>query len=363
MRGIWFPGRACRPLVDAVIELGIAGILAEHRRLDASELFAANLVVNASGGSVRSLSAIETAAALWSRSLGGAVVTPDLAASALTPDVLATAGRALFYTGQFSGLLEVVSGQLACRPSCSVDVQGQLPDPMTWRYRLNTPVPSGTRTSSHDAGEVLHVVYGADEGSPWRGRSPLAGARVDVDTLAWIMRRLREEAAQPQGTIYGIGGANPKQLGEADQVLGSSSARSTSDSQGLAGRTRFMRLTGDHSSVPRVRAGFQPEAESRAWASDLERRVWSAAGIPPGLFTSGGDGASQREAMRRFSGTTMVFLGALIEAEASLKLGVEVKLDFPHLRGADIQGQARSVKAMTDAGVPLADALATVGLN
>ena len=69
-----------------------------------------------------------------------------------------------------------------------------------------------------------------------------------------------------------------------------------------------------------------------------------------------------RESWRRFVLSTVAPLGRLISAEASKKLERPVSLSFESLRGSDAQGISRAVKALTDSGMSLPDALATVGL-
>ena len=85
------------------------------------------------------------------------------------------------------------------------------------------------------------------------------------------------------------------------------------DVKGLGGKTLFKFLPSSGRSggggVNTAKIGFQPDAEARSWAKDLERRVMNAGGLSPALLVSESDGTASREAFRRFTAITATHLG------------------------------------------------------
>ncbi len=88
----------------------------------------------------------------------------------------------------------------------------------------------------------------------------------------------------------------------------------------------------------------------------------NCAGISPPLFQSSSDGAGSHKSYRRLVNTTIEHLSRLVSEEASRKLELPVALSFERLRGTDIQGIARALKALVASGATYADALVHVGL-
>ena len=109
----------------------------------------------------------------------------------------------------------------------------------------------------------------------------------------------------------------------------------------------------------RLGADFPREmVELRQAAHDS---VLSAAGVPAALFSARSDATGAREALRQFLHSTLQPLAALIAVEARAKLDPAVSFDFSRLMAADIQGKARSAKALVDAGFSLEQAAAMAG--
>ena len=130
----------------------------------------------------------------------------------------------------------------------------------------------------------------------------------------------------------------------------------------LRGHTRLAFTGREASSLGRFRVGFQPEPEARQWAANLTSSVYSACGIPGGLFAIGGDGTASRETWRRFTVSTVHHIGQLVAAEAEAKLELPVALSFERLRGADAQSQARGYAALVQSGMSDPDALKAMNL-
>ena len=273
-------------------------------------------------------------------------------AAVLTPKLLAMIGRALVIRGEFACVIGVLGGRLAVHPAQCVDVQGRTPDPMGWTYRIDVPTPSGLIAGTREAGEVFHVRYGEIAADSWHGRSPLTSSRRDLSALASLMAAIDSEAAKPTGTLGLTGGTlTEPQSVEFNKNVGN-----------LRGHTRLAFTGREASSLGRFRVGFQPEPEARQWAADLTSSVYSACGIPGGLFAIGGDGTASREAWRRLTVSTVHQIGQLVAAEAEAKPELPVALSFERLRGADAQSQARGYAALVQSGMSDPDALKTMNL-
>ena len=96
-------------------------------------------------------------------------------------------------------------------------------------------------------------------------------------------------------------------------------------------------------------------------ADDSFARVLAACGCSPALFDDS-DGTSQREALRRWHLSTVLPLARLVEHELSAKLETPVELKFDSY-ALDMVSRAQVVSKLAQAGVPMATALAAVGLD
>ena len=79
-------------------------------------------------------------------------------------------------------------------------------------------------------------------------------------------------------------------------------------------------------------------------------------------MTTDADGTSQRESFRRYLTLTVQPCAALLEWELTEKLEAPISLGFDSLYAHDLAGRAMVVKALSAAGVPVAEALAQAGL-
>ena len=316
------------------------------------------LVATATGRALLSSSGpIETAAALWARSLSLATVEPAEARTALTPCILASIGRELFLHGRWTGRLAVGPSGLRLEPCTTVDVSGSSTDPMSWRFRANIPTPDATIIANEPAGAVLHVVYGADVASPWRGRSPLASAGNEGRLLAGLAAQLAERAeTREHGQLVSLPMLSEPQHEKFLQAIA-----------GLHGRVlpfgQVGRALGQSFRAEVSEIGFNANAHAEGWFHAATQAVWAAAGIPPSLFAAQGEASGQREAWRRYTLSTLANLGAIVSEEASMKLGMDVQLSFEKLRGPDIQSSARAFKSLRDGGLEVPAALRLVGLE
>ena len=79
--------------------------------------------------------------------------------------------------------------------------------------------------------------------------------------------------------------------------------------------------------------------------------MYSACGIPPGLFSVQSDGTAQREGYRRLLHSTVVPMARIVQAELTAKLDVDVTLGLDGLFAADLSGRARAFQSLVLAGM------------
>lgn len=96
-------------------------------------------------------------------------------------------------------------------------------------------------------------------------------------------------------------------------------------------------------------------------AADMAfQRMLAACGCPPSMFVSD-DGTAQREALRRWHQNVVVPLTRLLEHELRARLEVDVRLRHDTY-AMDMVSRAQVVDKLVRAGVPIATAMAAVGL-
>ena len=270
------------------------------------------------------LGVVESVAAFWAKTLSVATVSPESAAMVLTPAILSMIGRELFLRGEAVFSFEVLRGKLTAVPSSNRStVVGKSIDRNLWSYQVTHFTPSASPSKWVPGSDVLHFQYATRANTPYRGISPLTTAGLDASALSGIMARIDEQTKGQGGTLHVFRGQSLSR--DQHTQLGY-------DVRELAGKTLFKFIPssgrGGGSGLATAKIGFQPDPESREWAGDLERRIRQ-----------------------------------VVSEEASLKLEQDVVLTFEKLRGSDSQGLGRALKAMTDAGMSLADALQAVGLD
>ena len=93
----------------------------------------------------------------------------------------------------------------------------------------------------------------------------------------------------------------------------------------------------------------------------VTREILGCCGVSTTLFDPKSSAAA-REAWRTLLFGTVAPLGRIVSAELSAKL-YPLTLEWQELRASDLQGRARSVKSLVDAGVEKDRALAMAGLQ
>ena len=223
--------------------------------------------------------------------------------------------------------------------------------------------PTGIEVVSVPSSQVAHFRINVDASQPHRGRSPVALAGSGGRLNASLEQSLADEAAAPSGHVLPapMSAIGPEPLKELTAALKTLRGKSTLV-QSMSGGWEGSPAGAPGGDWRQRRFGAEPPETLIKLAEDAGNRVLASCGISPSTFSVGGDAAGAREAFRQFVFTTVMPVAAIMENEASVKLGVPVTLDFASLGAADLQGRARSFKAMIDGGMPLEDARRLSGL-
>ena len=299
---------------------------------------------------------VETAAGMVSRAFAASVVSGDF--GALTPAVLALAGRQLIHRGEFVAAIDVIAGRVVLTPAAGYDVTGGH-DPRDWRYRLDLFGPSTSVTRSLPGESVLHVAINAASGSPWRGQSPVDGCPVSAGLIARIDRHEAHGFDTLPRVVFNA---------EPDQFDGGQHARLDDELDKIV--ERYMARGALGSVEPLVLSGATATFLAHATGegvndlrSSVERSILAACGIPPELAHGDADGTGRREAFRQFYTATLQPWLGLLAAEATVKLESPVTISARRIRAADITGRARAYASLTKAGMAPEQAAEAVGLE
>ena len=206
---------------------------------------------------------------------------------------------------------------------------------------------------------------GGTPGQPYVGTGPLSWAHTSAKLHSEAERSLADEAAGPLAQLLAIpqdGGDgsddDPLKDLKADIRTARGKALLLETSQAGWGEGRVNSPQRDWTAS---RLGPMPSDSMVKAADSAFMRVLAACGVPPSLFVSD-DGTAQREAVRRWHMNTVLPLARLVEAELTEKLEVSVKLRFDNY-AMDMVSRAGVVDKLVRAGVPIATAMAAVGLE
>ena len=305
--------------------------------------------------------ALETCVGLIGRAFAAAEITgPENIASALTPEFMMMVGRSLIRRGELVCHIDTSTGRLRLFPAQSHNVSGGH-NPDGWEYELTLPGPSETTTLSLPADSVLHLRYAADPELPYRGIGPLQVATLSGVLSAATIKALGDEASGPVGSFLPLPATDgdDASVSEIKAFVPTAQGRmgiteSTADSFGTGGPTP----QGDYKQQ---HFGPMPPAAMVELMQAVKVEIYSACGIPPGLFTVGA-AASIREAWRLCLFSTIGPLGRVVLTELRDKLDADLKLGWVDLRASDLQGRARALQSLVNAGMALPEAVAVSGV-
>ena len=345
---------------------------------------ASSVLVNSEGFTGAVLAAVTQGASAaqgiigtrYSLAFAAAEISPDTPVlSALSPQVLAMVGQQLATAGNSVWLIQTDGGQVRLLPAASWDLRGGLAEP-DWLYRLDLFGPGGNTTTTVQSAGVLHARINALPGSPWQGRSFLATAPATDTVLRCVDAFLTGQLSNGHGRVL-VMPARPSSLTKQDDQ-GTTPAvlelktQVSKTLQGMTGQTAvgrsFASLTkGASQDRPSdwhaINFGPQLSPEIEALRKSVELSLLAVAGLPLALFDSRSSAGASREGYRQWGHATLNPLGRVVAGEVRAKLEPSAQLAFRGIWSADIQARGRALKAITDAGVDLAQARQLAGLE
>ena len=299
------------------------------------------------------IAATEAAAGWIGRCFAAAEVAGDRF-GVVSRAVLELIGRELVRRGEMVFVIEGPPIRLI--PAGNWNVHG-IEDPETWRYRVDTFGPDSTRTRWEPGAGVVHARVNCDPRRPYEGRSALEVARSSAATAAAAERSSEAEARVPVNRIAPIPASDDDRKKYRAALKRGGIRVVSSQAAYTAGQQEQSRRWEPAAMQP---APAQGHVQLRR---DSAHDVLAAFGIPPALFSDRADGTSRREAYRQVVFTLLEPWGRVVAEELSAKLDSTISLSFAGMHGADLSTRGRALKQLVDAGVPLAEALAIVGLD
>ena len=334
----------------------------ERRDSSYTDALVASITANAAGQTTAfatATAALEACAGLVGRSFSACEVSgPDRVVMALPPSMLNMIGRALIRRGEFVALVEVSEGMLYVIPAASWTVYGgEMPD--EWTYRLNLAGPKRQRTMRKVmAAQVLHIMYGADPETAWRGMGPLQVAQLAGRLSAETVAALADEASGPRGHLM------PAPVDGEDSTID----ELKTDIRGLKGSLALLEggdwaATNDASAKWEAkRIGANPPDALIEQLSVATAEVYAACGVNPAIFRDA-QGTAGREAWRQVLFGLIAPLGRLVQYELSMKLDApDLVLDWHELRASDISGRARAFQSLVGGGMDVNQAATLSGV-
>ena len=304
-----------------------------------------------------SVAAALAAREIIARCLAAVHVMPDH--PVLTPAWFACVGRDLAWTGRHISLIDLDGDGLLLAPATSFDVAsgGQLRQ-SNWRYTVDISLPDKTLRKTVSAASVVDISFGPG----------LQAATLTAGTLAELEARIRDEAKNStHGKLLSLAEADGQD--EDDDPL----AAVAVDMGKAQGKTIFVSPPSEHlnglgvasaapaPSVVRLRPEIDPPI------LDARRDAAAALGamlaVLGPLLTGDGESGAWREAQRWLFSNYLTPLRATLEVELSDKLSTPIALSFQNLRLDNLRERASAAKALTDAGLDQAQALALAGLG
>ena len=356
----------------------VLGLEAPLRRPETREsgytgLIVAGLEARANGttSTPAATAAVESCAGWWARGLRAGRFEPGgVRTAGIDLDLI---GYRLAMRGEFLARIDTSGGMLRLIESgTGQDIQGLSSDPLTWRYTLveNSPDGGAVRVDV-PAASVVHVRLRPDPLSPWRGIPPWAGAGLDSDTLAGIMRQARGSARAAAVTVIPVpdvaGDAAPKDAA-GNKVDPGAPFRANMAAAGDGVMTAVTTAGGwDNPAGAPAKTDYQPvRIETtdgpRLLRRDLAESILSCYGVPPVMMRGEAAGASLREGWRVLL-RSVESIGDIIAAELRVKLGMPaLELRWPPMADT-LLTRARAAAELADKlGVPQTEALRRVGL-
>lgn len=312
---------------------------------------------------VTSTAAVEAASGALSRAFASATVeAPVWVQHAVTPRFLAQVARDVMRNGESLHLIELSRrGVLRLQPCSQWHFSGS-GRPESWKVRATYFGPSDSTTKYIPFRGVIFLPWGSDAGSPYTGTSPTQWASTTARLQAAIEKTLGDEALGPVAQLIAYPDDDPAsdKMAPLRRDIASAKGDALFVSTTVGGNGEGQSAQPQKDWVPN-RLGANPPAVLAQLQQNTFASVLASCGVPPGMFESGADGTSQREAVRRFHTNLVMPMAKILETELSEKLETEIHLTFD-LHNADLVGRTQAFQKLVAGGVAVNEALITAGL-
>lgn len=282
--------------------------------------------------------ACQTVVGLYSRAFAGLVPTP--ADPRVTASYLSSVGAELVLSGASYRLID--RGELV--EVVDVAVGSNPEGERFYKLKVKHPGRESGPERQVPAAEVVHI-------AATFGASP-ARRSLALQALAALEARIELYASTPALYLQTRENAN----------VGTQAAIKATDVVLKLLKKKWPILPIPPNFEVKEAADVMPESLERMHAA-LEASVYASFGVPPDLASSTSGGASVRESLRRFGRLHLMPTARVAAEELGNKLGLP---DFRLLTGQlgfiDAPAIGRGLKALTDAGIPLAEAREIVGI-
>ena len=321
----------------------------ETRQENYTDAVVAAILAAAGNQVVEGLTAgVETSAGWWGRGFSSAQLLPAGAVADMITPWLAFIGRSLVLKGEAVFALDTDT-ELTMIPASTVTVSGGA-NPREWLYELTLSGPSEIVTRTLPPDRVLHLTYAVAAGAPWRGVSPIEQSGTTKKLLANLEQRLAEEVGGSVGFTIPVPNVE-------------STSKLQADIKRLKGETVLVETTSGawgagQSGAPNTdftpkRIGANPPDVLRNLRKESEDSILAASGIPISALR-GGDGSGARESFRQFLHLTIAPVALTLANVIADKFDVpDFAFDFNRLMASDLQGRARALASMVNAGMDL----------
>ncbi|MBI6628271.1 phage portal protein [Pontibaca salina] len=297
--------------------------------------------INGTTGVAELTATVQGAVSLWEQALSLADVD---GADMLDRRTMALLGRSLALRGEFVAYIS----EDGLVPASDWVISTRNGKPRA--YSLTLPDTSGGHEVTALAGEVLHVVIGADLAQPYFGSSPLRRASLTGDLLATLESALGEAyAAMPLGSQI----VPFPEAGDADM---DTLARGFRGKRGRVLLRESVAVTAAGGPAPSQdwkASDVSPDMQKSMSLETLEsakHSISNAFGVLPGMVTKDAQGPMVREGQRHLAQWTLQPICALVAEEASAKFGSPVRIDVMRpMQAFDAGGRARAAAGIIEA--------------
>lgn len=322
-----------------------------------SQILAQSLAAARGIDGIKSTAAFRGALTLIGHSAGVASLTGQHSGS-IQPH-LSTIARSMVSTGQSDWLIQVgVGGEVVLLPVTASAVVGG-PDPRTWVYTLTMPGPSESVTLQRRGESILSFRLRVDSRTPWYGKPAIDSSGTGA-LFCQLEAQMRDEAKVTPARVIAVGQA-AEQSADVSELVGAG---------GVVGIVQAIASREDPSGIKAGVVRNESSAPTVSLHEKLAASICGAMGCPPDLVLGSSSESGSRESMRRFGSTTVQNLLVIIAREWADKLGTELLWNLDHLRSSDEVSRARAtgsraqaVSRLVDSGLPLAQAMAVVGIE